>query len=71
MLDSARPLVAVCERAVQRGVESYLSDDDPPVVTSEDLLTSYPLSLRPAGHGSVHARLVEHEHRVGGKRACR
>jgi hypothetical protein len=41
-LEKARPLVTVCVRAVQRAVESYLSDDDPPAVTSEDQLTDFP-----------------------------
>jgi hypothetical protein len=44
-LEKAKPLVAVCVRAVQKAVEVYLSTNlDPPTVSSEDLVASFPVN---------------------------
>jgi hypothetical protein len=54
-LPEAKRLVDVCLQAVQRAVESYLSADDPPVVTSEDRLTTFPSDR----HGGLALRAYE------------
>ena len=41
-LPDASRLIGVCMQAAKRAVESYLSADDPPTVTSEDRLTTFP-----------------------------
>ena len=41
-LPGAQQVVKICIQIIQRGVQSYLSDDDPPIVRSGDLLVASP-----------------------------
>jgi hypothetical protein len=42
---AAKPMVAICVRAVQRAIDSYLSDVEEPFVSSQDDLTQPPSRL--------------------------
>ena len=44
-IPAARPIVTICARAVQRSIESYLSDAEVPSVSSADNLTEPPSEL--------------------------
>jgi hypothetical protein len=59
-VESARSVINICVTAVTRAIESYLSDDEQPSVSSEDNLTNFP-SDRAGGLRDRAFALLTHE----------